>query len=64
MAQLYNELSISTPKDTGMDRGEHFIKKDVVKSIKEGSKRFLERGFDWIALVVITLIILLTLIFF
>ncbi len=47
-----------------MERGDDFTKMGLPKSFKEGLRRFLERGFDWIALVVITLIILLVLVFF
>ena len=47
-----------------MERGEHLPKKEMSKSFKKGLRRFLERGFDLIALVVITLVILLSLIFF
>ncbi|CAN5223389.1 hypothetical protein BH09BAC4_BH09BAC4_49240 [soil metagenome] len=47
-----------------MERGGHFTKKEMSKSFREGFRRFLERGFDWIVLVVITLVILLSLIFF
>jgi len=54
----------SNKKNTGMERGGHFTKKEMSKSFKGGLRRFLERGFDWIALVVITLVILLSLIFF
>jgi hypothetical protein len=47
-----------------MGRGEQFGKKDGVKTVKDGFRRFLERGFDWIALFIITVIILLSLVFF
>lgn len=47
-----------------MERGEKIAKKDGLKMVKAGLRRFLERGFDWIALFLITLIILLSLVFF
>ncbi|WP_185731451.1 hypothetical protein [Larkinella rosea] len=47
-----------------MERGENFTKKDSLKTIRGGLQRFLERRFDWIALLIITLIILLSLVFF
>lgn len=47
-----------------MERGEQYTKKDTSKPMKDGFRRFLERGFDWVALIVITLIILFSLIFF
>ncbi|MCE6991479.1 hypothetical protein LZG72_20370 [Dyadobacter sp. CY323] len=47
-----------------MTRGDRSMKRARLQTAKSGVRRFLERGFDWIALVLITLIILLTLIFF
>jgi hypothetical protein len=47
-----------------MERGGNFTKKDSPKTVKKGLQRFLERGFDWIALFIITLIILFSLVFF
>ena len=47
-----------------MERGGNFTKKGSLKAVKGGFQRFLERGFDWIALLVITLIILFSLVFF
>jgi hypothetical protein len=47
-----------------MGRGEQVTKKGGFKAAKDGLRRFLERGFDWIALFIITLIILLSLVFF
>jgi len=47
-----------------MEGGEKIIKRDGLKTVKAGLRRFLERGFDWIALFLITLIILLSLVFF
>jgi hypothetical protein len=43
---------------------QYSTKRESQKNCKEGVKRFLERGFDWIALVIITVIILLSLVFF
>ncbi|GAB3890912.1 hypothetical protein GCM10028803_02190 [Larkinella knui] len=47
-----------------MGRGGNFTKKDSLKSVKEALQQFLERGFDWIAWFIITLIILFSLVFF
>nr|WP_295932194.1 hypothetical protein [uncultured Dyadobacter sp.] len=47
-----------------MGRGEHLAKKDGRRSVKGELKKFFEREFDWIALLLITLIILLSLVFF
>lgn len=47
-----------------MGRGEHIIKKDGIRNTRRRIQRFLERSFDWIALLLIALIILLTLVFF
>ena len=48
-----------------MARGDQYsTKKESPGTFKEGMKRFLEWGFDWIALVIITVIILLSLVFF
>ncbi|WP_171037930.1 hypothetical protein [Dyadobacter luticola] len=47
-----------------MVRGEHIAKKEGLKKAGGRLRRFVEKSFDWIALVLITLIILLTLIFF
>jgi hypothetical protein len=46
-----------------MGRGEQITKKVGFKA-KDRLRRFLERGFDWIALFIITLIILITLVLF
>lgn len=40
------------------------MKKGFLTTDQEGVRRFLERRFDWIALVVITLVILFTLVYF
>ncbi|WP_159469944.1 hypothetical protein [Dyadobacter sp. 3J3] len=45
-----------------MARGEHFT--NSIKAVRGNLRRFLERGFDWIALLIITLIILFILVFF
>ncbi len=47
-----------------MGRGEQVTKKVGFKAAKDWLRRFLERGFDWIALFIIALIILLSLVFF
>ncbi|NIJ51543.1 hypothetical protein [Dyadobacter arcticus] len=47
-----------------MGWGEQTTKKSRMKVVRRSLKRFLEKGFDWIALLFITLIILLTLVFF
>ncbi|MCF0054937.1 hypothetical protein LXL81_04145 [Dyadobacter sp. CY356] len=47
-----------------MARGEHFANKNGLKTVRESLRKFLEKGFDWIALLIITIIILFTLIFF
>lgn len=47
-----------------MARGEHFTNRNGIKTVRESLRRFLERGFDWIALLIITLIILFSLVFF
>ncbi|WP_460911620.1 hypothetical protein [Spirosoma areae] len=47
-----------------MSRSGEFAKKSLMKASKEGVQRFLERRFDWIALVIITLLILFSLILF
>ena len=47
-----------------MSRGERNRRERLWAGRRLGRWHFLERGFDWIALVVITLLILLTLLFF
>lgn len=47
-----------------MGRGEHLVKKDGRRPVKGEFRKFFEREFDWIALLLITLIILMSLVFF
>lgn len=47
-----------------MNRSGGFTKKSLLIRCQEGVRQFLERRFDWIVLVVITLIILVTLVYF
>jgi hypothetical protein len=48
----------------GMRRAENFIKRSSLSAARKAIQRLLERGFDWIVLVVVTLIILFTLLYF
>ena len=47
-----------------MARDETITKKGLSKSSLKGFRQFMERGFDWIAWLVITLIILTVLVLF
>ncbi|WP_192579223.1 hypothetical protein [Dyadobacter aurulentus] len=47
-----------------MASGGHISGKQFFKTIRTEFRKFVDRGFDWIALVVITMIILLTLVLF
>jgi hypothetical protein len=51
-------------KEYRMVRDETVITMGLSKAFKEGVRQFMERGFDWIAWLVITLIILSVLVFF
>lgn len=47
-----------------MGRGENFMNKEGRRTVREEFRRFFEREFDWIALLLIAAVILLSLVFF
>ena len=47
-----------------MGRGENLMNKEGRRTVKGGVRRFFEREFDWIALLLIAGVILLSLVFF
>jgi hypothetical protein len=48
----------------GMEQDKYFNKNKISKPDKKGVQLFLEQRFDWIALISITLLIMLILVFF
>ncbi len=55
---------LASTTNIAMDRNEYASKRAIIKPEKGRSQRLLERSFDWIALFVITLIILGSLVLF
>ncbi|GAB4029072.1 hypothetical protein [Spirosoma gilvum] len=57
-------FSTSKEQDDGMERGDYFTKKGDLKPLTKGLSRFIEKGFDWLVLILVTLIVLSVLVFF
>ena len=47
-----------------MERGDYFTKKSGLKVFPKRLSGFVEKKFDWIALIVITLMVLFSMVFF
>jgi len=58
------KLSFIKITNRRMGRGANPAKKEARRSATEAVRKFFDREFDWIALLVITVIILLSLVFF